>query len=78
MKEKLMKAVFTGEFYHKYKELMQIPLKLFQNIEDKEHSPTHSRRPELLIYQSQTDTVVKKTTEQYALQQLMQKFSRKY
>ena len=52
---------FTEEFYQIFREeLMSILLKLFKQLQRKEHFQTHSMRPPSPVYQNQTNTKINK------------------
>ena len=54
---------FTGEYYQTFREeLMTIFLKFFQKLQRKEHSQTHSTKPQSPWYQNQAKTTHNKET----------------
>ena len=71
---------FTGEIYQTFREELTIlRLKLFQKLQRKEHSQTHSTRPPSPWYQNQTKmSQRRKTTGQYHWWTDMQKSPTKY
>ena len=57
---------FTEEFYQIFRdELMSIPLKLFKQLQRKEHFQTHTTTPPSPRYQNQRQHTTKKTAGQY-------------